>query len=105
MLAAELVTAAVKGDSQKAEQMEREWYRNADEISIFWSRINPYLSKEDVQKMFYLHLSLTKNEAVYMIQKNYNASIEVFDKIAKQASEMADMFSNAIIMQFPHTFQ
>lgn len=105
VLAAELVTAAVKGDSQKAEQMEREWYRNADEISIFWSRINPYLSKEDVQKMFYLHLSLTKNEAVYMIQKNYNASIEVFDKIAKQASEMADMFSNAIIMQFPHTFQ
>ena len=45
VLAAELVTAAVKGDSKKADEKEKEWYRNADDIAIFLSSINPLLNK------------------------------------------------------------
>lgn len=104
VIAAELVTAAAKGDSKKADEKEKEWYRNADDISTFLSSINPYLTKAEVQRMFYTHLALTKNEAVLMIQKNYKESIRVFDQIEAQALEMADMISRAIIMQFPYMF-
>ncbi|SER98277.1 hypothetical protein [Psychrobacillus sp. OK032] len=104
VLAAQLVTAAVKGDSKKADEKEKEWYRNADDIAIFLSSINPYLTKTEVQKMFYTHLALTKNEAVLMIQKKYQEDIKVFDQIEAQALEMSDMISHAIIMQFPHRF-
>ncbi|WP_373287572.1 hypothetical protein [Psychrobacillus lasiicapitis] len=104
VLAAELVTAAVKGDSKKAEEKEKEWYRNADDIAIFLSSINPYLTKEEVQKMFYMHLALTKKEAVFMIQKKYEEDIKVFDQIEAEALEMSDMISHAIIRQFPHMF-
>ena len=52
-------------------------YRNADDIAIFLNQINPYLSVEEVQKMFYTHLALTKKEAVTMIQKNYQEDIQV----------------------------
>lgn len=104
VLAAELVTAAVKGDAKKAEEKEKEWYRNADDIAIFLSNINPYLTKEEVQRMFYMHLALTKYEAVCMIQKNYKEDIKVFDQIEAEALEMADMISQAIVMQFPHMF-
>nr|WP_240793368.1 acetylglutamate kinase [Psychrobacillus vulpis] len=104
VLAAELVTAAVKGDAKKAKEKEKEWYRNADDIAVFLSSINPYLSKEEVQKMFYTHLALTKNEAVSMIQKKYKESVQLFDQIEEQALEMADMISGAIIMQFPYMF-
>ncbi|MCZ2258180.1 hypothetical protein [Sporosarcina sp. G11-34] len=104
VLAAELVTAAVKGDSKTAAEKEKQWYRNADDIAEFLSNINPYLGKEEVTKMFYTHLALTKQEAVYMIQKNFTADIEVFDKIEAQALEMADMISKAIIIQFPYRF-
>lgn len=104
VLAAELVTAAAKGDSKKADEKEKEWYRNADDIATFLSSINPYLTKAEVQKMFYTHLALTKNEAVLMIQKKYKESIKVFDQIEAQAIEMANMISHAIIMQFPHMF-
>ena len=104
VLAAELVTAAVKGDSKTAEEKEKAWYKNADEIASFWNSINPYLSKEEIKKMFNTHLALTKQEAVSIIQKNYKESIEVFDKIEFQAIEMADMISDAIIRQFQHCF-
>ncbi|MFJ8065742.1 hypothetical protein ACIQYS_14015 [Psychrobacillus sp. NPDC096426] len=104
VLAAELVTAAVKGDSKKAEEKEKEWYRNADDIAIFLSSINPFLTKAEVQKMFYTHLALTKNEAVLMIQKNYQEDIKVFDQIEAEVLEMSDMISHAIVKQFPHMF-
>lgn len=104
LLAAELVTAAAKGDEQKAAKAERQWYRNADEIAEFLSGINPNLGIEEVRQMLYMHLALTKLEAVYMIQKNYKADIEVFDKIEAQALEMSDMIARAIVKQFPSMF-
>ncbi|WP_445678061.1 hypothetical protein [Psychrobacillus sp. FSL H8-0484] len=104
IIAAELVTAAIKGDTKTAEEKEKEWYRNADDIVKFLSSINPYINREELKKMFYSHLALTKNEAVNMIQKNYKGSIDVFDRIEKEALEMADMISKAIIMQFPQSF-
>ena len=104
LLAAELVTAAVKGDAKKATEKEKEWYRNADDISAFLSSINPYLEIEEVRKMFYMHLALTKYEAVCMIEKNFKEDIEVFDKIEAQALEMSDMIANAIVRQFYNQF-
>lgn len=104
LLAAELVTAAVKGDEQKAAEAEKQWYRNADDIAEFLSGINPYLNIEEVRQMLYMHLALTKQEAVYMIQKNYKADVEVFDKIEAQALEMSDMIAHAIVKQFPGMF-
>ena len=104
VIAAELVTAAVKGETTVAEAKEKEWYRNADDISVFLSSINPCLSKEDVQKMFYSHLALTKNEAVTMIQKNYLQDIEIFDEIEAEAMAMSDMIASAIVRQFYYRF-
>lgn len=104
VIAAELVTAAVKGDTKTAEQKEKDWYRNADDISLFLSSINPYLSIVELQKMFYTHLALTKREAVTMIQKNYEEDIRVFDQIEAQVLEMSDMIADAIVMQFPNMF-
>jgi hypothetical protein len=54
--------------------------------------------------MFYDHLALLKFEAVSMIQKNYKAGVEVFDKIEAQALEMSDMIANAIVRQFYNQF-
>lgn len=52
VIAAQLVTAAAKGDATTAEAKEKEWYRNADDIAFFLHTINPYLSREAVQKCF-----------------------------------------------------
>lgn len=104
VLAAELVTAAVKGDTKTAEEKEKQWYRNADEISMFLSHINPCINLEAIRKMFYTHLALTKQEAVTMIGKNFKEDIAVFDKIEAEALEMSDMIADGIIQQFPTFF-
>lgn len=104
VIAAQLVTAANKGDAATAAAKEKEWYRNADDIATFLSTINPYLSKEAVQHMFYSHLALTKKEAVTMIQKDYQEDVQVFDEIEAEALAMSDMIANAIVMQFCYRF-
>ncbi|QUW23992.1 hypothetical protein JSQ81_12435 [Sporosarcina sp. Marseille-Q4063] len=104
VLAAELVTAAAKGDAKVASEKEKEWYRNADDIAQFLSSINPCFDKEDIRTMLYEHLALTKFEAVSMIEKNYKEDVAVFDKIEAQALEMADVISDGIIQQFPRMF-
>lgn len=104
LIAADLVKAAIAGDQQAATAAEKKWYQNADEISAFLSKGNPNLSEEEVRKMFYEHLDLTKQEAVFMIQKEYQKDIEVYDKIEKQAREMADMISDAMVLLYPDMF-
>ena len=105
VIAAELVTAAVKGDTDTADVKEKEWYKNADDIVLFLSNINPYLNKDALKNMFYKHLELTKNEAVTMIQKNYKADVEVFDEIEAEALAMSDMIASAIVLQFYYQFR
>lgn len=105
LFAADLVKAAIAGDQQAATTAEKKWYSNADEIAAFLSTINPFLSEEEVRKMFYSHLGLTKSEALLMINNNFKKSIEVYDEIQKQALGMADAITEAIVKQFPNLFR
>lgn len=104
LIAADLVKAVLSGDMQTAVATEKKWYANADQIARFLSSINSYLPEEAVRKMFYQHLELTKQEAISMINKDYQKDIEVYDKIEKQAREMADMISDAMVKSYPNVF-
>ncbi|WP_210364271.1 LysM domain-containing protein [Bacillus sp. REN3] len=104
-LAAELVKAALAGNQQAAAEAERKWYANADKISVFLGKINPFLTVEEVRKMFYKHLDLTKTEAVLMINMDYQKDIQVYDEIQKQAIGMSDAITDAIVKQFQTKFR
>ena len=52
--------------------------------------------------MFYRHLKLIKQGMVRMFTKDFMANIDAFDEMEKEALEMADTLTNAIIMQFPY---
>jgi hypothetical protein len=101
-IALQLVTAAKKGDNKNAQDAERRWHSNADDIADFLSSINPYISKDDFKKMLYQHLELTKAEAVARLNNEYTKDIDLYDQIEKQALQMADIMSYAIIQQFPN---
>lgn len=104
LIAADLVKAAIAGDDQAATIAEQKWYANADEIAQFLNQVNPFLEEEEVKAMFYKHLDLTKQEAVTMLTKDFQRDIEIYDEIEKQAREMADMISEAMIKLYPNQF-
>lgn len=104
IIASKLVKAAKSGDARAADEFEKQWYANADEIAAFLNSINPYWSKEALMQMLHNHLALTKEEAVARIKKNYASDIEIYDRIEKQALEMADAMAEGIVRQFPDKF-
>lgn len=105
VFAAQLVKAAKAGDSQATADAEKRWYANADELAAFLSSINPYWPKQVLTNMLHEHLRMTKEEAVFRLNGNYKADIEAYDQVEKQALEMADAFTNGIVMQFPNAFR
>ncbi|VEF47625.1 Uncharacterised protein [Bacillus freudenreichii] len=105
LIAADLVKASLAGNTQAAMAAEKKWYANADDIAVFLSSVNKFLPKETVRSMFYRHLDLTKQEAVYMINMNYQKDIQIYDEIEKQARGMADTISEAMVKLYPEMFK
>jgi hypothetical protein len=104
VIAAQLVQAAKAGDTEAAEDAEKSWYVNADEIAAFLGSINPYWSVQEWKTMLYEHLAMTKSEAVYILTGQYEESIDIFDRIEALALRMADVMTQGIIGQFPYRF-
>ncbi len=105
LIAADLVKASLAGNVQAAMTAERKWYANADDIAVFLNRVNKFLPKEKMREMFYRHLDLTKQEAVFMINMEYEKDIQVYDEIEKQAREMADTISEGMVKLYPDMFK
>jgi hypothetical protein len=99
-IALQLVNAAKTGDSAAAAKAEKDWYANGADIALFLSSINPFISREAFQAMFYEHLALTKAEAVAILSKDYTTSVQLYDRIELDALAMADVISAAIFKQF-----
>ncbi len=79
--------------------------KHGDEIVEFLNQINPYIEINEMRKMFYEHLALTKSEAVYMLQKDYQSGVAVYDTIEAEALHMADTIAEAMVHQFNPSFQ
>ncbi len=104
VIVSDLVKAAIAGNQKEALAAEAKWYKNADEIIDFLTRINPFIDKDLFKKMFYHHLELTKQEAVSMISKEYKNSVDLYEILEKEALMMADVLTKALVKQFPAMF-
>ncbi|WP_225445410.1 hypothetical protein [Paenibacillus arenosi] len=104
VLAAQLVHAAKAGDNAQVAELNKKWYANADQLAKFFSSINPYWPENEMKKMLYEHLDMTKAEAIYRLHKDYASDIAAYDRIEQQALAMADMFAHGFMKQFPYAF-
>lgn len=100
LIAAQMVDAAKKSDTNAYNTHKRNWYTNADDIARFLANINPYWSFQEWQDMMHHHLNLVEDEAVKRLSGKYAEDIALYDTIEEQALEMADMMSRGIISQF-----
>ena len=104
MIAVDLVAAAKSGDQKKFDNTDKKWTANADDIAAFLSGANPNWPKKDVADLLYLHLKLTKEEAVARLTKNWAEDVKKFDEIFTEAMVIADALTGGVIKQFPNKF-
>jgi hypothetical protein len=106
VIAADLLKAAKVNNQTGFNSANSKWFKNADDISIFLSSVNPKnWPVEDMKKMMHEHLNLTTQEAVARIKKDYTGDIEAYDKTRAELMQMSDMLAIGIIKQFPDKFK
>jgi len=103
-IGAQLITALRDGNKVLADELNRQWYINADKMANAFSSINPYYRQQDMRDMLYRHLELTTQEVAMRLAGKYPDDIKAFDAVEEEALSMADQFSYGIIMQFPQMF-
>ncbi|WP_458352237.1 glycosyltransferase [Peribacillus frigoritolerans] len=104
VVAGKIVDAAKSGNEVLVKQLNKEWYRNADEIAAFLSGANPYLKNEDLKNLLYMHLKLVTNDLTASLAKNWNARIVSIDEGVTHIILMADSISAGVVKQFPDKF-
>lgn len=104
VIAGKIVDAAKTGKEALVNQLNKEWYRNADDIAAFLSGANPYLKDEDLKKLLYIHLKLVTNDLSASLAKDWDARIVAIDDGVTHIILMADAISAGVVKQFPEKF-
>ena len=100
----DLIVALKNKDNLKAQELDKKWHQNADEIAEFLSSINPYYNRQELQQMLYEHLALTTEEVKARLRGDYKTDIEAFDRVEKEALKLARYFTRGIWEQFRNMF-
>lgn len=87
-----------------AQELNKKWYKNADDMANAFSSINPFYPREEIRHMLYEHLRLTTDEISARLRKDYSADIKAYDLVQKEILRMAKFFVNGIVKQFPNSF-
>ncbi|HKG26445.1 MAG TPA: hypothetical protein VKB09_12415 [Thermomicrobiales bacterium] len=103
--AADVLAAAMAGDTAKLDAARRAWYANGDEIAAFLSTANPTCWPLDEMKaMLKDHLDQTLAEAVAHLNGDWAADVAAYNAVHRHILGMADMLSAGIVAQFPEQF-
>ncbi|MDF2836988.1 MAG: glycosyltransferase [Paenibacillus sp.] len=105
LIAGQIVTATQAGNGADARKYNKEWHRNADDIAKFLSAANPHWSYEELKASLEMRLALIAEVLEAMLAKDWEGSIEVFDKGEAHLIELADLLSEGIVKQFPDRFR
>lgn len=99
-LAGQIMAAMKDKDEQKAEQLERQWYQNAEKIARLLANTNPKYSYDELLQMLSTHLDLLRRQMRAELDKEYEEAIRVFDENENHLMELADELTKGLWQQF-----
>lgn len=104
VIAGKIVDAAKRNDTASVNELNKVWYKNADDIAAFLSSANPNLKNEELKKLLYMHLKLVTDDVVASVQKNWSNRITSIDEGVSHIILMSDAISSGVVKQFPDKF-
>ncbi|MDQ0300498.1 DUF917 family protein [Salibacterium salarium] len=104
VIAGKIVDAAKNEKEDIVNQLNKEWYTNADDIAEFLSGANPNLKNENLKKLLYTHLELVTDDLIASLEKEWDARIVAIDEGITHIILMADAISDGVVKQFPEKF-
>ena len=106
LIAGSLIDAAKNGNQAQFKKYNDKWYKNADDIALFLSKLNPkFWPKNDVKKLMDMHLKLTTDQVTARLKKDWKGWITAYDKGENHIIILADTLSEGLIGQFPQKFK
>ena len=96
LIAADIITAAKKGDNKAVAKTSKAWYRNGNEIADFLADAG-IAPQADLRSMMKGHLDTTLDEAVARLSGDYEAEIKAYDEVRSHIHHMADALAEGII--------
>ncbi|MBI2521997.1 MAG: glycosyltransferase [Bdellovibrio sp.] len=105
LIAVDVIKAAKENNAVNLANAQKRWTVNGKDIADFLSKANPHLNKNELEKMMATHLSLTTDEVVYRLKKDWAGDIVAYDKGHVHMLMFSDTLAMGIVKQFPKTFK
>ena len=103
LVAADLLTAAKKGDDAGVAQASEAWYRNGDAVADFLAGAGVG-AKADLRTMMHKHLDTTLDEALARLSGDYESEIAAYDEVRSHIQHMSDALADGVIAGVPDMF-
>ena len=92
-----LAEALLTNNAQQADENFKNLHQIADDISMFFYRLNPSSSLDQWHSLLHEYVNLLYNDIYAIISDNYTGDIALFDRIIDQSYLLADYISDAVI--------
>ncbi len=99
-LAIEAMRAMKANDMQKVDQIEQQWYLNAERIARLLSSINSTYSYEEIRDALVSYIEMQLRQMQAALMGNYSEAIRLFDENENKTMELADYLTEGLIDQF-----
>lgn len=100
----EYADATVVGDTPKQQAALAHLAANADDIAVFLSAANPYLSQDGVRGLIAAHGSHHVAQINQLQEHDYSSEAQTWKVMRKHADVIADALTAAVAKQFPARF-
>ena len=99
-----LIVALKTGKQKVIDELNKKWYKNADDMVDELNRLNTFYLREELHDMLYNYLKLLTEEAVARLKSDYTKDIKAHEMLQEEVLQMSEFFANGIFKQFPHLF-
>lgn len=98
-IGAALVEAVMSSRVDRVEELNRQWYANADQLAAAFAAMSPYYDQTELRRMLYGHLALLKQQIFSRLDKKYQEEIRAFDAGEKHILTLADYLAQGLAKQ------